>query len=94
MFWEDSFIRILTPYYNQHVRKSWENHRIKVKVKLFKWKEFKDSLGVFLGFFLKHNKNHTWQETSSVERLIALFSLLASFLQETFPHNIKCLPNI
>lgn len=58
-------------------------------VKLLRWKEFEDFL-----FFLKHNKNHTWQGTSSVERLIGLFSLLASFLQETFPHNIKCLPNI
>lgn len=49
MFWEDSFfIRVLTPYYNHNVRKSWENRRIEVKVKLLRWKEFKDSLGVFL----------------------------------------------
>lgn len=86
------FIGVLTPYYNHNVRKSWENRGIEVKVTQLRWKEFKDSLGGF--FFFKHNKNHTWQETSSVERLIGLFSLLTSFLQETFPRNIKCLPNI
>lgn len=38
----------------------------------------------FFVIFFKHHKNHTWQETSSVERLIGLFSLLLPSFRKPF----------